>query len=176
MSTAASVWPPRSSTPPGRARSGSHVARAAEVVAGLLEGSASALIVRARSPAEIPVVTPSLRSTVTAKAVPFGSSFFDTIGPSFSPRAMSRKVLAGYNSLSKFAVHIHARRVPHDEGHGLLAHGLRREDQVALVFSISIVGDYDGPAVPHLLEGLFYGLLVLDTIHWRRVWGSGLPL
>ena len=68
---------------------------------------------------------------------------------------------AELEAVEVFTVHSganHARRVPHDEGHGLLGHGLRRENQVALVFSISIVRDDDGPAVPHLLEGLFYGL------------------
>ena len=48
---------------------------------GLLEGSASALMVLARRHRrKYPAVTPSLRSTVTAKCL-FGSSFFDTIGP-----------------------------------------------------------------------------------------------
>ena len=68
---------------------------------------------------------------------------------------------AEFQPIEVFAVHsgtYDARRVPHDEGHRLLAHGLRREDQIALVFSISIVRDDDGPAVPHFLEGLFYGL------------------
>jgi hypothetical protein len=63
---------------PGRLRS-----------AGFVAGSTSALIVAARSPAEMPVVVPSARSTVTRKAVCMLSVFASTIGGSSSSAARS---------------------------------------------------------------------------------------
>mmetsp|Transcript_1090 Transcript_1090/g.2554 ORF Transcript_1090/g.2554 Transcript_1090/m.2554 type:complete len:233 (-) Transcript_1090:317-1015(-) len=72
-STAASVCPGRVTTPPSRARSG-------KIWPGLLKSAAteralaSVLIVTARSAAEMPVVVPSLASTVTVKAVFIASS------------------------------------------------------------------------------------------------------
>ncbi len=63
-STAASVWPGRSRTPPGRARNGKTCpgrTRSPTVVAG----SASTRAVRARSAAEMPVVTPAAASQLT---------------------------------------------------------------------------------------------------------------
>ena len=53
---------------PGRARS-----------SGCVAGSTSARTVRARSYAEVPVVTPRFASTVTVKAVPIGAVLSDTI-------------------------------------------------------------------------------------------------
>mmetsp|Transcript_1412 Transcript_1412/g.4528 ORF Transcript_1412/g.4528 Transcript_1412/m.4528 type:complete len:305 (+) Transcript_1412:930-1844(+) len=87
-STDASVWPPRSSVPPGRARSGKRWP-GRQNRSWPLRGSASARSVRARSLAEMPVVmSPPSKSTDTAKAVPLGSSFFATMGPS---RSSSRR-------------------------------------------------------------------------------------
>jgi hypothetical protein len=37
------------------------------------------------------------------------------------------------------------------KGHGLLTDGLRREDEVALVLAVAVVGDDDRSPVPHLL-------------------------
>ena len=67
-STAASVWPVRSSTPPGLAFSGKTWpgwtrSRGAD------SGSTATWIVRARSAAEMPVVIPSRASTETVNAV-----------------------------------------------------------------------------------------------------------
>ena len=73
-STAASVWPIRSRTPPWRARSGKTWpgwTRSSGFELGLI----ATWIVRARSCAEIPVVTPSRASTETVKAVSKGVSF-----------------------------------------------------------------------------------------------------
>ncbi len=67
-STAASVWPARTSTPPVRARSGKTWPGVA-MSAPVLPGSIATATVRARSCAEIPVVTPSRASIETVKAV-----------------------------------------------------------------------------------------------------------
>src|SRR5438093_1816338 len=77
-STAASVWPARTRTPPSRAWSGKMcpgLTRSREFV----RGSARTLMVCARSLALIPVVTPSRASTLTVKAVPRRASFRETI-------------------------------------------------------------------------------------------------
>ena len=98
-STDASVWPARTSTPPSRARSGKMWPGRVRSI-GLLFGSARTAIVRARSPAEMPVVTPSRASTLTVNAVPRGavlraaiigrskrSRSSPVIGTQISPRA-----------------------------------------------------------------------------------------
>ena len=91
-STAASVWPERCSTPPGRARSGKMWPGWTRS-AGFELGSTATWIVRERSCAEIPVVTPSRASTVTVKAVPNGVSFWSVIWrrPSSSQRSSVRQ-------------------------------------------------------------------------------------
>jgi hypothetical protein len=63
-STAASVWPVRRSTPPSRARSGTTWPGRLKST-GEVSAEASRRIVRARSLAEMPVLTPSRASTVT---------------------------------------------------------------------------------------------------------------
>ncbi len=63
-STAASVWPARRSTPPFTARSGTTWPGRVKSD-GPASGSASSVMVRARSVALMPVVTPSRASTVT---------------------------------------------------------------------------------------------------------------
>ena len=87
-STAASVCPVRSSTPPGLAFSGKMWpgwtrSRGAD------SGSTATWIVRARSAALIPVVMPSRASTLTVKAVSYGDSFLAAIRsrPSSSQRS-----------------------------------------------------------------------------------------
>ena len=68
-STLASVWPARTSTPPSRARSGNMCPGRARS-AGRHAGSTACRIVRVRSAAEIPVVTPSRASIDSQNAVP----------------------------------------------------------------------------------------------------------
>ena len=68
-STAASVWPARTSTPPLRARKGK-VWPGRTRSPGPDFGSMATCTVRARSAAEIPVVTPSRASMDSQKAVP----------------------------------------------------------------------------------------------------------
>src|SRR4051812_30713502 len=87
-STAASVWPVRSRTPPGLAFNGNTWpgwtrSRGAD------SGSTATWIVRARSAALIPVVIPSRASTETVNAVSYGDSFLAAIRsrPSLSQRS-----------------------------------------------------------------------------------------
>ena len=87
-STAASVWPERFRTPPGRARSGNTwpgLTRSR----GSAVGSTATWIVWARSAAEMPVETPSRASIETVKAVPNCASFWSVIcrSPSSSQRS-----------------------------------------------------------------------------------------
>ena len=68
ISTAASVWPARTSTPPSLASSGKTWPGVERSDLPLV-GSMATAMVCARSPAEMPVVTPSAASIETVKAV-----------------------------------------------------------------------------------------------------------
>src|SRR5512132_2302196 len=68
MSTPASVWPARTSTPPSRASSG-NTWPGETISSGPFVASMATAIVRARSEAEMPVVTPSRASIEMVKAV-----------------------------------------------------------------------------------------------------------
>ena len=87
-STAASVWPARSSTPPSLALSGKTWPGWTRS-SGPEPGSIATWIVRARSAALIPVVTPSRASTEIVNAVWKGDSFLAAIrsSPSSSQRS-----------------------------------------------------------------------------------------
>ena len=87
-STAASVWPVRSSTPPGLDLSGKTWPGWTRS-RGRAAGSIATWIVRARSAAEMPVVTPSRASIETVKGVWNGDSFLAAIrsSPSSSQRS-----------------------------------------------------------------------------------------
>ena len=74
-STAASVWPRRRSTPPGVYRSG-NTWPGRTISYGSVAESTSVRMVRARSAAEIPVVTPSRASTLIVYAVRIRSVFW----------------------------------------------------------------------------------------------------
>ena len=74
-STAASVWPMRSRTPPARLLSGKMWPGWTRS-RGEASGSIATWIVRARSCAEMPVVTPSRASIETVNGVSNGDSFF----------------------------------------------------------------------------------------------------
>mmetsp|Transcript_11250 Transcript_11250/g.38348 ORF Transcript_11250/g.38348 Transcript_11250/m.38348 type:complete len:299 (+) Transcript_11250:130-1026(+) len=91
-STVASVWPWRSTTPPGRARRGKMWPGRLKA-SPFVVGSASCRSVSARSPADIPVVVPTLASTDTVKAVPFGSWLLTTMGGSSSSSILSPGML-----------------------------------------------------------------------------------
>ena len=74
-STAASVWPARSRTPPARLFSGK-MWPGWTISRGVACGSIATWIVRARSCAEMPVVTPWRASIETVNGVSNGDSFF----------------------------------------------------------------------------------------------------
>jgi hypothetical protein len=88
MSTAASVWPARTSTPPSLATSGKDVAGETTSSTPLV-GSTATAMVWARSWAEMPVVTPSRASMETVKAVPWPDWLSLAIGGRRSWRARS---------------------------------------------------------------------------------------
>src|SRR5580700_1487440 len=87
-STAASVWPARSSTPPPRLLSGNTWPGCTRSK-GLAAGSMAVWIVCARSCAEIPVVTPSRASIETVNGVSNADSFLAAIrsSPNWSQRS-----------------------------------------------------------------------------------------
>src|SRR6266850_2869810 len=91
-STAASVWPARTNTPPGRARSG-NVWPGRARSEGLVAGSIAASTVAARSPAEMPVLVVPLASIDTQNAVSKRELFCETI--SGTSRASSRSGVIG---------------------------------------------------------------------------------
>jgi hypothetical protein len=74
MSTAASVWPARTSTPPVAGAQREDVAGRRDVVRPE-RGSMATATVRARSWAEMPVVMPSRASIETVKAVSWREEF-----------------------------------------------------------------------------------------------------
>ena len=88
-STAASVWPARTRTPPGRATSGK-TWPGETIASGPLAASIATAMVRARSAALIPVVIPSLASIETVKAVSLRLRLVRVIGssPSWSARSL----------------------------------------------------------------------------------------
>ena len=77
-STAASVWPARTITPPDRDRSGNMWPGRARSL-GCVAGSIAASTVAARSAAEMPVVVRSFASIGTQKAVSNRELFLDTM-------------------------------------------------------------------------------------------------
>ena len=87
-STLASVWPARSRTPPARALSGK-TCPGTTTASEPDPGSIATWIVRARSCAEVPVVTPSRASIETVNAVSNGDSFLADMrsSPSSSQRS-----------------------------------------------------------------------------------------
>ncbi len=89
MSTPASVWPARTSTPPGRAISGKTWPGETSA-SGPCVASIATAMVRARSAALIPVEMPSLASIETVKAVSLRLRLLLTIGwrPSVSARSL----------------------------------------------------------------------------------------
>ena len=88
-STAASVWPARTSTPPGRATSGK-TWPGETIASGPFDASIATATVRARSAALIPVEIPSLASIETVKAVSLRLRLVRAIGsrPSWSARSL----------------------------------------------------------------------------------------
>ncbi len=103
-STAASVCPPRSRTPPSTARSG-RMCPGRITLDGVDAGFASTLRVCARSAALMPVVMPSAASTLTVYAVPRASWLVSTIGGRSRASARSAGIGAQMKPLDHRTVH-----------------------------------------------------------------------
>ena len=140
-STAASVWPVRSSTPPARARRGKHVPRAHEV--GRARAGVDRRLDRARPVvAEMPVETPVRASIETVNAVPKGAPLRAVIGA--RPSASQRSGVS--------ARQISPRPCRRHEVDVLRRRELGGERQVSLVLAILGVADDDHLPGAHVLQ------------------------
>src|SRR5579884_3634538 len=144
-STAASVWPARRRTPPGVARRG-NTWPGRERSSGRVAGSTRALMVAARSWAEMPVVILCF--------APHGHR---------ESRPLVGRVVADHEGQVEFLDALggqghgdQAAGVLQHEVDGLRGHVLSGHDQVALVLSVLIVDDDDEPAAPDGLHGLLH--------------------
>ena len=143
-STAASVWPERISTPPSLAISGNTWPGCAKSAAPILP-LASARTVLQRCSAEMPVVRPWWASTETVKAVPSGALFCATMGARCRRPVLQRQRRAD-----------HAAAMADDEGHFLGGAERGRDDEIALVLAVVVVGHDDDFAARDRLDGLCY--------------------
>ena len=103
-----------------------------------------AWIVRARSAAEIPVVTPARASTDTVNAV----------RAAVGVRSDHQRDLQLVEPLTDHGHADHPARVPHDEGDRLGSDPLGRHDEIALVLAVRVVDDDHHPALPDLFDRL----------------------
>ena len=145
-STAASVCPARTSTPPSRARSGNMWPGRARS-AGLVFGLIAARTVAARSAAEMPVLVPRLASIATQNAVSKRVEFLldhqrdlELVEP-----------LAGHRQADQAAA------VLGHEVDRLGRHLLGGHRQIAFVLAILVVDDDDHLAAADRRDGVFDG-------------------
>ena len=143
MSTAASVWPARTRTPPSRARSGKTWPGVAMSVAPE-RGSMATATVRARSWAEMPVVTPSRASIDTVKAV----SWREELACAISGSPSGVEPLAGHREADEAAA------VGGHEVDGDGRRHLGRDDEVALVLAVLVVDKEEHPPVAGVVDDL----------------------
>ena len=141
MSTAASVWPARTSTPPSRATSGK-TWPGVTMSCGPHDGSMATAMVRARSAAEMPVVTPSRASIETVKAVWWRVPLFCAISGRPSCSTRSRVSARQIRPRPCLAMKLMASGVAH----------LRGDDEVALVLAVLVVDQDEHPAVAGVLD------------------------
>lgn len=143
-STAASVWPRRSSTPPSRATRGSKWPGDTNAAAVALSDM-MVRIVSARSKAEMPVEIPSRASTVIVNAVEKGSRFSLLIWRSANRSARSRVRARQMSSSTE----------PGHEIDGFWTRVDRRDDEVAFILPICVINDDNHPTRLHLREDRF---------------------
>src|SRR4051812_19137023 len=143
-STAASVWPRRSRTPPARARSGKTCPGTAKS-SRRVRGSMAALIVCARSWAEIPVVRPRPFTSIdTVKAVPPTASLVrhlikaQLVEPLFAHRETDETPPVGRHEVD-----------------GLRRDRVRRHQEIALVLAVDVVDDDDHASRSQLADRIF---------------------
>ena len=154
ISTAASVWPVRTSTPPSRAISGK-IWPGVTMSSGPLVGSIATATVRARSGAEMPVVTPSRASIETVKAV-----------------CRRERVVLRHQRQAQLLDAL-ARQRQADQAAAVLGHEidrlgrrhLRRDDEIALVLAVLVVDQDEHAAVARLLDDLLDRRDDLDEAH-----------
>src|SRR3990167_9282124 len=113
-SQAASVWPARASTPPGWAISGK-IWPGLTISSALALFAAAACTVRARSAAEIPVVTPSAASMETVNLVPKPEPLRGAISGSLSSSQRSRVMGMQIRPRAKRAMKLMCSAVTHSE-------------------------------------------------------------
>ena len=143
-STAASVWPARTSTPPGRATSGKTWPGETRASGPLVESIATAMV-RARSAALIPVVMPSRASIETVKAVSWRLPLERAIGS--QPQRVD--ALLGQREADQAAA------VARHEVDRVGRRHLRRDDQVALIFAVVVVDEDEHAAVARFVDDRF---------------------
>ena len=140
-STAASVCPARTSTPPGRATSGK-TWPGETIASGPLLASIATAMVRARSAALMPVVTPSRASIDTVKAV----SMLRAVDPRHRLQAELVDPLLAQREADQAAA------VPGHEIDRVGRRHLRRDDQVALILPVVVVDQDEHAAVARLVD------------------------
>ena len=140
-STAASVWPARTSTPPGRATSGKTWPGETRA-SGPLAASIATAMVRARSAALMPVVTPSRASIETVKAVSM------RLPLALRHRLQAERVdaLLGQRQADQAAA------VAGHEVDRVGGRHLRRDDEVALILAVVVVDEDEHAAVARLVD------------------------
>ena len=142
-STAASVWPARTSTPPGLATSGK-TWPGETIASGPLAASIATAMVRARSAALIPVVIPSRASIETVKAVSIAAAV--GAGHRLEPELVG--ALLGQREADQAAA------VAGHEVDRVGRRHLRRDDEVALILAVFVVDEDEHAAVARLVDDL----------------------
>ena len=140
-STAASVCPARTSTPPSRARNGKTWPGRTRSP-GLLDGSMATRMVWARSAAEMPVVTPSAAS-------------MDSVKRGAEARVVARRHGRQLQRVADFGAERkadQAARVPRHEVDDVGRDFFGGDGDVAFVFAIFIVDDDEHPAGPKVFN------------------------
>ena len=146
MSTAASVWPARTSTPPSRATSGK--TWPGETMSSRpWSGRSATAMVCARSCAEMPVVTPSLRLDRDGE----GGAVLGAVLVRHRRQAQLARALGGDRQADQAA-----RVLGHEVD--LVGRGeLGRDDDVALVLPVLGVDQDVGPALAGVLDDVLDG-------------------
>jgi hypothetical protein len=163
-STAASVWPARTSTPPSRATSGK-TWPGETICSGPLAASIATAMVRARSAAEMPVVTPSRASIETVKAV---SWRVPLVWP--SARAELLDPLLGQRQADQAAAVL---------GHEVDRVGrrhLRGDDEVALILAVLVVDQDEHPAVARLVDDRLGAAFTSEKVMRQASFSSALMI
>ena len=140
-STAASVWPARTSTPPGRATSGK-TWPGETIASGPLAASIATAMVRARSAALMPVEIPSLRLDRDGE----GGLVAAAVGARHRLEPELVGALLGQREADQAAA------VAGHEVDRVRRRHLRRDDEVALILAVFVVDEDEHAAVARLVD------------------------